>query len=325
MRVLFSADLHIKVGQKNVPRDWQRSRFESLFKKYAETYAEKKCQLFILGGDIFDKLPNMEELELYFSLLSQIRENSMRTVIYPGNHEAVKKNTTFLSNLKSITKEATLGYARVIDDYETIDGIIDVLPYNRLKEYHPGSIDFHSRILCTHVRGEIPPHVLPEVPLELFDRWDVVLAGDLHSYENCQRNILYPGSPVTTSFHRNDTKNGVIILDTDSLRHEFVEYDLPKLFKKTVESADEMVKTDFHHTIYELEGDLADMTKKVNSDLLDKKVIRKESKSSLNLTSNMPVKEELSIYLTEIMKLEPAKVSKALSLYDDHIRETDME
>ena len=56
--------------------------------------------------------------------------------------------------------------------------------------------------MFTHVRGEIPPHVKPEVDLDMFEDFPVVFAGDLHAHSNTQRNIVYPGSPMTTSFHR---------------------------------------------------------------------------------------------------------------------------
>jgi DNA repair exonuclease SbcCD nuclease subunit len=266
----------------------------------------------------------MEELELYFDFLDIIKHHKISTIIYPGNHEAVKKNTSFLSNLKVITKAATGSWATIIDDFYSNE-VLDIIPYNKLKEYYPQDVDFHNKILCTHVRGEIPPHVQPEVPLEMFDRWEVVLAGDLHSYENCQRNILYPGSPITTSFHRTEATTGVIVIDTDNLEHEFVKLNLPQLIRKTVTSKDEMVKTEFHHTIYELEGDAADMSIKVDSELLDKKIIRKESKSSLELTANMSIHDELGVYLKEVMKLDDGKVVKIKSIYNDYIREPGME
>lgn len=324
MKILFSADWHIKLGQKNVPVDWQKNRFRQLFSSIAEVYEAENCSMLIIGGDIFDKMPSMEELELYFEFLNTIRKYHLNTLIYPGNHEAVKKNTSFLTNLKDITASATESWASIIDDFYS-DDLLDIIPYNKLKEYHPQDVDFHNKILCTHVRGEIPPHVQPEVPLELFERWEVVLAGDLHSYENCQRNILYPGSPMTTSFHRNEATTGVIIIDSSSLSHKFVKLDLPQLIRKTVTSKDQMIKTEFHHTIYELEGDAADMSIKVDSELLDKKIIRKESKSSLQLTADMSIKDELGVYLKEVMKLDDTKIIRIKSIYDDYIREAGME
>ena len=245
----------------------------------------------IIAGDIFDSIPSMEELELYFEFITRA---SIETIIIPGNHEALKRGTTFLTNLKSITNRIN-PLVRIIDDYETYKGI-DFLPYNKLKEYHPADVDFHSDILITHVRGEIPPYVKPEVPLELFSRWKVVLAGDLHSYDNCQLNILYPGSPIATSFHRSKVDTGVIMLDTDTLDHEFITLKLPQLIRKTIKAGEPTTRTDFDHTIYEIEGDMAELSGLDDHELIDKKVSKKANDSALILDPEMTLVEELNVY-----------------------------
>ena len=91
--ILFTADWHIKLGQKNVPREWAINRYHKFFEQVHSL--EKQCNMHIIGGDLFDRLPNMEELELYFTFISNV---SIPTLIYDGNHEATKKNKTFLLN-----------------------------------------------------------------------------------------------------------------------------------------------------------------------------------------------------------------------------------
>ena len=66
--ILFTADWHIKLGQKNVPREWAINRYHMFFKQIHEL--EMQCNMHIIGGDLFDRLPNMEELELYFDFIS---------------------------------------------------------------------------------------------------------------------------------------------------------------------------------------------------------------------------------------------------------------
>lgn len=309
MKILFTADLHIKLGQKNVPVEWAKNRYYGLFSKIH--WLEKQCDMLVVGGDIFDKLPNMEELELYYDFISAV---TVPTYIYPGNHEALKKNTTFLSNLR---KSSTWVNHRVeiIDDFATINGI-DFIPYNKLKEPWPS--DFKSRVLCTHVRGEIPPHVKPEIDLSLFDKWSVVLAGDLHSYSNSQRNILYPGSPVTTSFHRSNVDTGVIVFDTVTMHHEWHRLDLPQLIRKTIQAGEPMPQTDYDHTIYEVEGDMSELADMRHSDLLDKKVVKRSTDTALILDSNMSVEEELEEYLRYILSLNDSAVSTILKEYNDY-------
>ena len=79
-----------------------------------------------------------------------------------------------------------------------------------------------SKPLFTHVRGEIPPHVKPEVELDRFEDFPVVFAGDLHAHSNTQKNIVYPGSPMTTSFHRKEVKTGYILINPGAFTHTSV-------------------------------------------------------------------------------------------------------
>lgn len=309
MKILFSADYHIKVGQKNVPREWQINRYEMLFEKLHEL--EKTVDLHVMGGDIFDKVPNPQELALYFNYISGCK---CPTFIYDGNHEATRKGKTFLKFLAHSTNSIN-NKVKIIDGVFSI-GILDIIPYTHLKTFKPDG--FKNKILCTHVRGSIPPHVIPEVDLELFNRWDVVLAGDLHAYENSQRNIIYPGSPLSITFHRSPVKNGVIIFDTDSMEHEWIDLGLPQLIRKTVESEDEIIKTEYDHTIYEVTGDVLSLSGvDTSSDLIDKKIISKRSDTILDL-KNLSIEEELELYFRTILKLGTEESEKTLKVFNDY-------
>ena len=305
MQVLFTADIHIKLGQKNVPVEWAKNRYKLLWQQLA--LQQIKADVFIIGGDVFDKLPSMEELEIYFDMISNC---NIPTLIYSGNHEAVKKSTTFLTNLARVTNLMNRKVI-VVDDYYSDYGI-EFVPYNKLKDFEqtnpwPEGGD----ILCTHVRGSIPPHVTPEVNLDIFKPWKVVLAGDLHSYENSQANILYPGSPVTTSFHRQLVDTGVILLDTDTLEHKWLKLELPQLIRKTVGAADPKPPTDYHHTIYQVEGDMQELGQLEDSDLIDRKVIKRTTDVQLMLENDMSLIEEVREYLRYILELPEETIERA--------------
>ena len=197
-----------------------------------------------------------------------------------------------------------------------------ILPYADL--HRKGSIEsINADILFTHVRGEIPPHVMPEVELERFDKFKTVFAGDLHAHENTQRNIVYPGSPMTTSFHRNRVKTGALLIE-DDWSWTWHELDLPQLIRKTVSDPDEMIRTDFDHTIYELEGDVQDLAKIKNSELLDKKVVKREVEATLNLTSEMTISDELVVYLQDILSLDDDKIKAIIGVYNDYSTEVNL-
>lgn len=316
MKLLFTADLHIKLGQKNVPVEWVKNRFTMFLSQLSSM--QSNADFIVIGGDIFDRLPTMDELELYFELVESIK---IPCVIYSGNHEALNKDTTFLSYIKRATNRLNKNVS-IVDTYETIlDGKVDILPYNKLKEYDESKIDFKSRILCTHVRGNIPPHVKSEVDLDIFKKWDVVLAGDLHSYSNSQGNILYPGSPYTTSFHRNPVETGAIILDIDTLEHEWVKFNLPQLYKITVSADSTDIKaTDFHHTVYEIEGNLQDLAgMQADGLIVDKKVVRRTNESQLILTPDMPISDELREYLSYVLMLPNDAIEQIIEEFYNHL------
>ena len=203
--ILFTADWHIKLGQKNIPRAWAIDRYERFFAQVGEL--EKQVDLHIIGGDLFDRLPSMEELQLYFEFISNI---TVETIIFDGNHEATRKNQTFFTHLSKATEKVNPLVTIMDCSFEGKD--FGILPYCEL--HTKNSIEkFSVPVLFTHVRGEIPPHVKREVDLTRFDKFDIVFAGDLHAHSNTQRNIIYPGSPMTTSFHRTEVDTGYILIN----------------------------------------------------------------------------------------------------------------
>jgi len=316
--ILFTADIHIKLGQKNVPVSWAVDRYHEFFRQVYEL--EKQCSSHIIGGDLFDRLPNMEELELYFQFIKGI---SIPTIIYDGNHEATKKHKTFFTQLKSVS-ESINSNVKIIDSLAEYD-TFTILPYTEL--HQKGVIESLNKKLplFTHVRGEIPPHVKPEVDLDRFKDFPVVFAGDLHSHSNTQRNIVYPGSPMTTSFHRNEVSTGYLLIDETNWSWEWKEFKLPQLIRKTVSSTDEMTPTSYHHTIYEIEGDIQELASVKNSELLDKKVVKRASEATLVLGKDLTIQEELAEYLQYILEIPETRIPQIIGLLNDYAGKINME
>jgi DNA repair exonuclease SbcCD nuclease subunit len=310
--ILFTADWHLKLGQKNVPMPWACARYDLFFETVHEL--EKDVNLHIIGGDLFDRVPSMDEITVYFDFIKDIK---IPTIIYDGNHEATKKNKTFFTNLKRATSDVNPLVEIVDETTEYTWGTI--LPYADL--HKKGAIEKcnPNKPLYTHVRGEIPPHVTPEVDLERFNAFPVVYAGDLHSHSNTQRNIVYPGSPMTTSFHREVVKTGYLMIDNlyDWTWHEF---DLPQLLRRTVSNPDDMIASEFHHTIYEIEGDVADLANIKNSELLDKKVVKRSSEATLNL-KDLTMEEELVEYMSAILNLTDDRIKQIMGVFNDYSKD----
>ena len=84
-----------------------------------------------------------------------------------------------------------------------------------------------------------------------------------------------------------------------------------------------MILTDFHHTIYEIEGDVADLANVKNSELLDKKVVKRSSQSTLDL-KNLTIEEELAEYLSAILNLNDEKINTIMGVFNDYSKNATM-
>lgn len=309
--LLVIADIHIKLGQKNVPKEWAINRYNMFFDQVAEV--EKSVDMIVIPGDIFDRMPTLEELTLYFQFVAQ---RKVPTIISTGNHEATKKGKSFFTELKGVSERLNPLVQVVVDYIHEDEKGFYVVPYEYIKRKETWD-SLEAKPVFTHVRGEIPPHVKPEIPLEWLEKFPVVFAGDLHSHSNTQKNIIYPGSPMTTSFHRHEVDTGYLLVN-DDWTWEWKTFDLPQLIRKTVADPTDMIPTDFHHTIYELEGSIKDLSKIENSDLLDKKLVKRSSDTALVLDKKMSISEELAEYLRYIQELEDKEVASIMEVFNEY-------
>ncbi len=301
MKILFTADYHIYLRAAKVPQAWALNRFRLLFQKIESI----ECDLHIIGGDLFDKMPNLEELALVLEFLNNTRHP---TVVFDGNHEASKKGETFLTKVESMVTNDNVSF--ILEEYRS--EMYDIIPYNKLKQ--KSWLDPQSSICFTHVRGAIEPHVKPEIDLVKFEKWETVYAGDLHATTNSQLNLVYPGSPITTTFHRNKAKgsNGYIMVDTDTNEYVWHELHLPQLIRKTVSCEADMIPTEVDWTIYELDSDAKlDM---VDNELLDKVIKYDAEDATLHMSGD--INEELEEYLVEIQGLQGDELSEVIGEFN---------
>lgn len=310
--LLVTADIHIKLGQKNVPKEWAMNRYRMFFDQLEDAEVNNNVTCTIIPGDIFDRVPTLDELDVYFEFITK---RNTRTIISTGNHEASKKGKSFFTKLKQVTERLNPLVTVVVDEIAKFENFY-VVPYEFIKKQSTWD-ELEPIPVFTHVRGEIPPHVKPEIPLEWLDKFPIVFAGDLHSHSNTQRNIVYPGSPMTTSFHRELVTTGYILIN-HKWEWEFKKFNLPQLIRKTVSDPSEMVPTEFHHTIYELEGSIKDLSVVENNELLDKKLVRRVSDTALILDKKMTVREELVEYLRYILELKDSEIDGIIEVFNEH-------
>ena len=298
IRILSSADWHVNLHRKKIPYLWQLSRFQLMFDKLRAL--EKSCSVHVIAGDLFDKEPDADEICLVLSYLNTVQ---IPTLIIPGNHEATTKGSTFWEHFKL---ENTINNPNVHIYTENANEVhagqrFCFFPYgsvqtNKLPDY------YEDAILVTHIRGEVPPHITAEYDFEKIRPWKLTLLGDLHfRHRYRDYNVYYPGSPLNTTFDRDDKRNyGVDIIELESVDEYTVRFhnlDLPKLIRRTVPVGTRMIADPVDHVVYEVTGTIDELAKVERSDLLDKKMVDKPTGDSVLDLKDKTVIEELEIYL----------------------------
>jgi len=79
-----------------------------------------------------------------------------------------------------------------------------------------------------------------------------------------------------------------------------------------------MVATSYHHTIYEIEGNIQELAAVENSELLDKKVVKRSTEASLVIDKDMTIEDELVEYLTYILEIPEEKIFQIVGTYNDY-------
>ena len=129
---------------------------------------------------------------------------------------------------------------------------------------------------------------------------------------------------MTTSFHRQEVETGYLLIDPKDWSWNWWPFTLPQLIRKTVTDPAEMVPTTYHHTIYEIEGNIQELAAVENSELLDKKVVKRSTEATLVLQKDMTLEDELVEYLTYILELPEDKILDILGTYNDYAQTTQL-
>jgi DNA repair exonuclease SbcCD nuclease subunit len=312
MKILSVADIHINLHKKKIPYEWQVNRFTMLFSKLLEL--EKDCDVTVISGDIFDKKPEPDEICLFLSYANAVKKP---TLAIPGNHEASTKGKSFLEYFEqdNVINNSNFYLSTSNKRIEVAGQTFQLFPYGEMQVRNiPKAVE--GDILVTHIRGEVPPHITPEFDFEKLRPWNLVLLGDLHfNHKYKDYPVYYPGSPLNTTFDRDGSRSygvDIITLNSDTdYTVEFVDLNLPKLIRKTVEAGTTLVADPVHHIVYEVTGSIDKLSKVQNHELLDKKIADKPQENSKLDLVNKSLPEELSLYLdfikinnkTEVLEL----------------------
>ena len=233
MRFFHLADLHLgkRVNGFSMLED---QRY--ILKQILELAEEEKPKGVLIAGDVYDKpIPPAEAVELFDRFLVELSKLGTEVFVIAGNHDSAERLSfgSRLMDLRGVhvapVYDGTVSCCKLQDEYGSV--AIYLLPF--LKPVHVRhiwpdavvqsytnavqtavsaiSVDLSVRnILVTHqfVTGsmqcdseELSVGGSDHVDAEVFDAFDYVALGHLHSPQNVGRETLrYAGSPLKYSF-----------------------------------------------------------------------------------------------------------------------------
>jgi len=249
MRYLITADWHISTTRV-LPENILINRYHRLFDSIISVYRKYKADYLLILGDLFDKpRPTDAEIHLFLTLLNQLDNLNIPTIITTGNHEALthykSSHRCFVplsDKYKNITITADdITRKQLGEDYWVF------LPYSSIKNDVDITTSEFTRpegtsnyFLATHARGNIDKYnVREEYPFSRFKNsdFDKVFLGDIHVGHEIQPNVFYPGAPLDIQFGHS-CSGTVIIFDSDNDTVDYLDLCMPILESASVKASE---------------------------------------------------------------------------------------
>lgn len=225
MKIAIYSDLHLYNHHRLLVNSETALRFLTFLKEYCIDNGIKSV---INAGDFFHTKARAYAPHVIQALLriKDIHKSGIEQFMIVGNHDMANPNNTMNSILFVFSD-----YAKIIPDYHFLDtesSRIHFLSFsNSLFENFILSEE-KKNILIGHL--DIMGFTMPNgfrsesgFSASDFDDFDLVISGHYHKHQTLNK-IVYVGSPYQTSFAERDQPHGFIVLDTDTLGWEFIEY-----------------------------------------------------------------------------------------------------
>lgn len=245
MRFAHVSDLHLgkRLGSYTLIED---QRY--ILSKIADIASTEKCDGILIAGDIYDKsAPSAEAVKLFGEFLTQLSKAGLSVYIISGNHDSPERIDYGREIMAGADihicacYEGSASVLTVSDKYGELD--ICSVPFIKpsfVRGYYPDAeiktytdmmrsvieksgIDRDKRcVMMCHqfITGAatcdseyISVGTLDNIDAEVFDGFDYVALGHIHSPQNVRKNIRYCGTPLKYSASEISHKKSVTIID----------------------------------------------------------------------------------------------------------------
>lgn len=198
--LIVIGDIHIAIRQGN--ETFEDSRLIALSQEVTKALTlngipTDKTSI-VLAGDTFDKdSPSIQELNLFYKLIANLRAVCVNIVVIGGNHDP----TVF-----SYIPKVNFIYLPGVTTIASGDFTVTLVPWAKIKEYTTslsdtlGSMSTKS-LLISHARCTLGEHIQEEVDIQkLSKNHPVVILGDIHKFHKPYPNVYYTSSPSNNNY-----------------------------------------------------------------------------------------------------------------------------
>jgi DNA repair exonuclease SbcCD nuclease subunit len=308
MKIIVYSDLHLYNHHKLLINSETALSFLSYIKNFA---LKNNINTIISLGDFFHTKSRAYAPHVVQALLKikdMYKENIMNYMLI-GNHDMSNPSNTMNSILFTFSD-----YAKIIPDYIFVDEgdtRLHFLSYSNsrfdeyiLSEDKKNVLFGHLDILgFTMSNGiECKSGYDPET---LKEKFDLVISGHYHQFQ-VKNNIVYVGSSFQTNFGERNQSHGFIVLDTDTLIYEFVEYDKsPKYIVEEIKEINDIDKMNVNNSFLRLKL----KNNKINKQKLKEKLIELGA-LSVEIIPPEEVKE-IEKYYKDVLSDNPEEIAAA--------------
>ena len=245
MKFVHLSDLHLgkRVNEYSMLEDQ-----EYILTKIINIIDDEKAAGVIIAGDVYDKsIPSAEAVQMFDDFLTRLAKRNLQVFIISGNHDSPERMSFGSRLMDQSGIHISQVYSGKIEPFALKDehGIINVymLPFVKpahVKRFSDESIESYTdairvavaemnvdqsarNLLITHqfVTGatrseseDISVGGSDNVDVSVFDGFDYVALGHIHSPQNCtSERVRYCGTPLKYSFSEAKDNKSVTVVE----------------------------------------------------------------------------------------------------------------
>jgi len=260
MKILIFSDIHIHPHKRSAERlDHCIEVLDWVFK----TAIEKEINNIVFLGDLFHDRQKIDvpTYQKTFEVLEKhLCSNDLNLTLLLGNHDLWHYQKLDVSSVNPLRK---LPGVRIVNSPDVVKiseqndcFFFAFLPYTHdpiedLKkveqEWHKSVMTDQKKVLGGHISVDgavwnVKHNTVSDVTIEhdgdmvrvgpgIFENWDKVFLGHYHAEQKLDEKVEYVGSPLQLSFGEAFQKKHIVVLDTQTLKTEYIENEFsPKHF-----------------------------------------------------------------------------------------------